>query len=176
MSSAFQWLQSRPAFRGVLSLSCWIPLMIGAAGCGDGSEETPEVYSNLIAVSGIVTLDGAPLRGAAITFNPVGEDAVRPAYGLTDDAGKYELITPVHRRPADQNKGAVPGKYKVVINKLLMANGSEIPKDQTHSEAMRLGAQESLPAVYSDPEKTTLKAEVVDAAEPEPVHFNLKSK
>jgi hypothetical protein len=148
--------------------------MIGVTGCGSG-EKVPEVYSKLARVAGTVTLNGTPLRGAAITFTPVGQQGVRPAYGLTDDAGKYELITPVHGLAADQTRGAVPGQYQVMISKLLMPNGSDVPKDQ-HSESMRLGAKESLPAIYSDQQRTTLKAEVVSTPEPKAIDFSLKSK
>lgn len=149
--------------------------MIGTAGCGS-DQDIPEAYTNLSAVSGTVLLNGKPLPAAAITFIPAGQQGVQPAYGLTDDAGKYELMTPVHGRSADENMGAVPGQYRVTINKLVMPNGSEIPKEQTHADAMQAGAQESLPAIYSNPERTTLTAEVIAGQEPKNFDFNLKSK
>jgi len=145
-------------------------------GCS-GGEPVPEAYSNLVPVSGTVLLDGKPLQGASITFSPIGDDAVRRAYGLTDESGRYELMTPVRGRSVDETKGAIPGRYAVFINKLQMPDGTELPPDLTHADAMEQGAQESLSARYSNPEKTQLTAEIPSVGE-KPVEFNfeLKSK
>jgi hypothetical protein len=40
-------------------------------------------------VSGTVTLDGAPLRAASVTFQPKGGG--RPSFGVTNDQGHYVL-------------------------------------------------------------------------------------
>ncbi|WP_254511684.1 carboxypeptidase-like regulatory domain-containing protein [Anatilimnocola floriformis] len=57
-------------------------------------------------VTGKVTLDGAPLVGATVEFSPEGGS---PAYGLTDEAGKYKL-----QWTAEQS-GAQLGKHRVRI-------------------------------------------------------------
>lgn len=51
-------------------------------GCG-GSDQ-PELGQ----VTGTITLDGKPLSGIAVVFQP---DSGRPARGMTDAEGKYEL-------------------------------------------------------------------------------------
>jgi len=40
-------------------------------------------------VSGTVTLDGAPLKKASVTFQP--NDGGRPSFGVTNDQGRYVL-------------------------------------------------------------------------------------
>lgn len=57
-------------------------------------------------VTGKVTLDGKPLAGATVEFSPEGSS---PAYGVTDEQGRYKLLF-----SADQ-KGAPVGKHRVRI-------------------------------------------------------------
>jgi hypothetical protein len=65
--------------------STWLAFLFALAltGCGS-SDDTPP----LGRVSGVVTLDGAPLEGVIILFQP---EKGRAATGTTDAAGKYEL-------------------------------------------------------------------------------------
>jgi hypothetical protein len=70
--------------------------------------------SSVGKVSGKVTLDGQPLKGALVEFQP--EDGGRPSMGVTDDAGNYELLR------SRQVKGAAVGKHTVRIT---TANESE---------------------------------------------------
>lgn len=85
-------------------IMCFVaPLSLTA--CGGGSDDAPELGQ----VSGIVTLDGAPLADANITFMPEG---VRSSSATTDSTGKYELIY------IRDEKGAAIGKHAVVISKL----------------------------------------------------------
>lgn len=58
------------------------------------------------SVSGKVTLDGEPLAGATVEFSPEGGS---PAYGVTDEQGRYTLLF-----SADQ-KGAAVGQHRVRI-------------------------------------------------------------
>jgi len=157
-------------------VSCLLVLLGTLYGCGS-SAEIPEVYTNLVATSGTVTLNGKPLPSAAITFIPVGHEAVRRAYGKTDATGRYELMTPVRGRVIEDSKGAIPGKYQVMINKLRMPDGSDVAEEVTDADAMEKGAIESLPAIYSDPEKTRLTADVSKAGEQGiEINFDLKAK
>ena len=79
---------------------CFAIAMLGLIGCSDRR-------SDLAAVSGVVTLDGAPLPRATLVFQP---DAAGPAsYGLTDEDGRYTLMY-------DQGvEGAVIGMHTVKI-------------------------------------------------------------
>ncbi|CAN5334820.1 carboxypeptidase-like regulatory domain-containing protein [soil metagenome] len=74
-------------------------LLVLVCGCGG------ETFHN---ISGIVTLDGAPLDGASITFVPVEKG--NPAVGRTDAGGRYTLET-------GNTAGIRPGSYKVVVVK-----------------------------------------------------------
>lgn len=164
------------SFRRRFSVSCLLVLLGALYGCG-ASTEIPKVYTNLVVTSGTVTLNGKPLQGAAITFIPVGHDAVRRAYGKTDATGRYELMTPVRGRSIDESQGAIPGKYQVMINKLRMPDGSDVAEEVTDADAMEKGAVEALPAIYSNPEKTRLTAEVSNVSKQgKEIDFDLKAK
>lgn len=58
------------------------------------------------SVSGTVTLDGKPLSGATVEFSPADGS---PAYGVTDEEGRYQLLW-----SADQ-QGAPLGLNRVRI-------------------------------------------------------------
>jgi hypothetical protein len=70
-----------------------------SAGCG-GSKTLP--------VSGVVTLDGKPLAGAGVLFQPIANG--RPASGTTDEDGRFALKT-------ENLSGTMPGSYRVAIAK-----------------------------------------------------------
>jgi hypothetical protein len=87
-------------------------LTVFASGCGSGL--------TLVPVSGVVTMDGAPLEGATVVFspntpNPNGETS----FAISGSDGKYEIET-------QGNRGAVPGKYRVSVSKTII-NKSLIP-------------------------------------------------
>jgi hypothetical protein len=99
------------------------------------------------AVSGKVNLDGKPLAGATVTFNPVDKGG-KAAIGKTDEEGNYVLKT-------GTTAGALPGKYRVTIS-------------------VKLATRERIPAQYSDPDKTALTVEVT--AKDNQLNFELASK
>jgi hypothetical protein len=72
------------------------------AGCGGA-----DVPDNLTSVFGVVTLDGQPLAGAAVTFVPPDG---RPASGTTDSSGAYSLSY------NDGSDGCLPGLCRVMIS------------------------------------------------------------
>jgi len=82
-------------------------LCLLAAGCGG---------PDLAPVSGTVTLGGQPVDGIRVVFEPiVGESDVTDAeyytsFGLTDEAGHYEMQTEVHDK---LKTGAVVGNSAV---------------------------------------------------------------
>jgi len=79
-------------------------LAAAVAGCGGGSAR----------VSGVVTLDGAPVEGATVSFTPASGDGggLGGSAGKTDAEGRYTLRTVVGDR-----SGAAVGKHKVTISK-----------------------------------------------------------
>jgi hypothetical protein len=70
--------------------------------CGGCRQEGPDVAP----VSGMVTLDGEPLEGATVLFQPASG---RPSRGTTDNRGHYELSYTQDRA------GAVVGPHTVHI-------------------------------------------------------------
>jgi hypothetical protein len=71
------------------------------SGCGPSGDQ-PELGT----VTGTVTLDGKPLAGVAVVFQP---DSGRPARGRTNAEGKYELTY------IRQTKGTKVGPNRVEI-------------------------------------------------------------
>jgi hypothetical protein len=90
-----------------------------AAGCGGPYRTAP--------VSGRVTLNGKPLAGAAVTFQPVAEQGnLNPgpgSGGFTDDDGRYTL-----RLTGKDTPGAVVGKHKVRITLVPETNPTDAPR------------------------------------------------
>jgi hypothetical protein len=70
------------------------------AGCGRSGPQMAPVH-------GRITLDGQPLAGADVRFQPVGPE--RPSTGRTDSEGRYELM---FKRG---QPGAVVGQHTVRI-------------------------------------------------------------
>jgi hypothetical protein len=65
-------------------IAAGIVWLIGLAlsGCGNAN-------LSVAPVSGIVTLDGVPLKSASVTFQP--KEGGRPSFGVTNDQGRYVL-------------------------------------------------------------------------------------
>ncbi|PHR92258.1 MAG: hypothetical protein COA78_33525 [Blastopirellula sp.] len=96
--------------------------------------------ADLGAVTGTVTLDGAPYGNAHITFTP---DSGRRSMGITDSDGKYELTY------IKAQKGATPGTHKVSI--------TTVPPETTDQDPGGRFA-EPIPKKYNV--KSTLSAQV----------------
>jgi hypothetical protein len=131
-------------------------MLLLALGCGD------KTSSNLISVAGTVTLDGAPLASALVTFLP--HENIKGGFATTDAAGKYQAFS------TGGQKGLMPGRYKVTINHCVTPDGKPSPPDVVTPGAP---ARETLPAQYSDMNQTTLTANV--PASGGAIDFALKS-
>jgi hypothetical protein len=66
---------------GFLGCSLFV-VGLALTGCGGANMK-------IAPVSGKVTLDGAPLKAASVTFQP--KDGGRPSFGVTNDQGRYTL-------------------------------------------------------------------------------------
>ncbi len=82
-----------------------LALFLLLGGCGGGSDAPP----TLGQVTGKITMDGAPLSEANVTFMP---EKSRASAATTDSEGKYELIY------IRDEKGAAIGNHKVTVSKL----------------------------------------------------------
>ena len=155
------------AVRGTL-----VGICVGAAAlaCGCGGKKGPD----LIAVSGTVTLDGAPLENARIMFVPAGNQRGATSTGKTDSAGRFTL------QFTGSRKGALPGKHRVVIEHYVLKDGSTpvaagAEAEEDFEQLITAGeAKQQLDAAYSDPAKSTLEADVSPAKTT--FDFPLKSK
>jgi hypothetical protein len=146
------------------SRSGWCCLFLAAAaGCGGGGP---------VPVRGTVKLDDKPLAGATVLF--IAQDAGgRDAAGTTDADGVFRLTT---FRDGD---GALPGKYKVVVQLPAATRGGEAAGTQTQAQqgsTAPQAAQGSPPSVlprFSQPDQTPLEQVVPPSGE---IVYDLKSK
>jgi len=105
----------RPKARpSAFAISALVVLFSGACGGSDSYDLAP--------VSGQVTLDGQPLPGALVNFQPVGGGGTASpgpgSVGRTDEQGRYALETVLGRT------GAVVGSHRVRITTIQEDNTS----------------------------------------------------
>ena len=118
-------------------------------GCDSGPAGPP-----LVPVEGTVTLDGKPLSGATLLFQPQGNTAGQGGTARTDAAGKFALTS------FDlKDKGTAAGNYRVVISKKANPDGSDFAPSPDQ-DPMLAAYKEVLPPQYADDAQTTLSAEV----------------
>ena len=122
-------------------------VLVVPLGC-DGDGDTP----SLGQVTGTVTMDGSPLKGARVIFTPEVEGTV--SSGGTDANGRYELLY----GPRGESKGAVVGRHTVRIE--------TVPSPGQEESFVRV------PAKYN--EKSELSADV--KAGENTFNFDLQSK
>jgi len=144
----------------------WVGLLcVLSSGCGgDGRPR-------LVRVEGTVTLDGQPLEGAIVAFQPIVEDKAkfqRPSSGVTDPSGKFQLKT---YEPGD---GAPVGKYRVAIVKREVVG--KLPDDfnSEMSESVNMTYKWVTPREVSDPATSGLTAEITSSGL-EPKTIDLKA-
>ncbi len=107
-----------------------------ATGCG----QAPTVK-----VTGTVTVKGQPAEGVQVTFLPTSG---RPASGVTDAQGKFELST------FKQNDGAMPGEQTVTLGEYYPP-GKPPPMPRGNEPL-----PSRFPPSYSDTVNSPLKANV----------------
>uniref|UniRef100_A0A7C4QMT8 Carboxypeptidase regulatory-like domain-containing protein n=1 Tax=Schlesneria paludicola TaxID=360056 RepID=A0A7C4QMT8_9PLAN len=123
---------------------------LGFAGCGGQLADAPKT----VPVSGTVTVDGQPVSGANVTFIPTSP-GVHGAAGSTDANGRYTLFV-------GNNKGAMPGSYKVTIQYYVnKKDGTPVViTPETDMETISADIKPALPPKYADPAQTVLTFEV----------------
>jgi hypothetical protein len=126
----------------------------GLLGCGGGAK--------LVPVSGTVTLNGKPLKDAAITFLP--EDSSTGAFpgeDITGPEGNYKAMT-------RGRSGLTPGKYKVVVIKSL-ADTTKVPeafKDDPFMAKLSMEGTADPAGPRKDAKPTEIKGEFEREVEP----------
>lgn len=114
---------------------------------------TPSDQPDLGKVSGVVTMDGAPLEGALVSFAP---EEGRGSQAITDSEGKYQLSY------IGDTMGAKVGSHKVRITTYI--------EDDSDPEAQK--TKETIPKKYN--KETTLTADVKEGSNT--FDFKLESK
>jgi hypothetical protein len=128
-------------------------LLLASVGCGG---------PKTVVVDAVVTLDGEPLAGATVLFVPEEGSRGRPAHGLTDLDGSLLLTT------FDDDDGALPGAYRVVVMKsegmIEQPQGERSSEEWARSHYERVVAREGkkplVPPMYSDQATTPLHCTV----------------
>lgn len=133
--------------------------LLALVGCNSGPSVAP--------VTGKVTLDGAPLPGATVTFSPIKGGNGNAAVGTVDANGEYKLTD---MNSKNIGSGAVAGDYKVGIvwfkpdaNDTSRSSGASAAGAMTADKAAAStasGPKLALPAPYQNPETSGLKATV----------------
>ena len=86
----------------------WLPLvLVVLTGCSGGKDR-------IAPVSGVVRLNGKPLAGASVFFEPIPSDKETygpGAHAITDAEGRFTLMV-----AAEKTRGAVIGKNTVRIS------------------------------------------------------------
>lgn len=124
------WQTKGSAFCGALAV------LLVLAGCG----------SPTTVITGLVTLDGQPIPGAALEFFPTSGKG-RVSFTKTDDAGRYRV-------------SVSPANISVVITATKIDGQQKHPLDPEGPLIDRV--VNYLPAQYGYPEKTPLRADPVE--------------
>ncbi len=128
--------------RSMLGLICIFLLF----GCNSAS------ITGTVPVGGKVTYKGAPVEGAIVTFVPEGNG--RTATATTAAGGVFSLTTV-------DAAGAMPGKYKVTVDKVEYgAGGSSSMEEASTGNAAEGKVKRALPAKYAAAGSTPLSMEV----------------
>lgn len=130
----------------------WLLPILGlflSFGCGGPTADYSMV--DLVNAGGTVTMDGAPLAGAVVTFEDPTDDTF--SYALTDGAGKYVL------QFDSEMKGVKTGKKVVRISttKKILGLNTASATEGGDPDAKR-SDKESVPEKYN--KKSILEVEV----------------
>jgi hypothetical protein len=123
------------------SFACF--LVLAGAGCSAGDRPVRQ--------RGLVTLEGQPLAGVTVTF--MSENNKRPAWGVTDDEGRFELTT------YDPKDGCLPGEYKIIVTAPAPPLPGDLPPGLVAPEVLN-AARRAFPPIhpnYQSAEKTPLR-------------------
>jgi hypothetical protein len=140
----------------------WVVLAVGCAlclGCGSSSDRHKAKRPKTARAEGTVTYKGQPLEGAIVVLHPTVPQGIA-AMALTNASGKFIA------RAYPPDSGAVPGVYKVTVEKMLDA-GPSTASPENHDAPPPPPPKSLIPKKYSKPESTPLKAEISEAGSAE---------
>lgn len=139
----------RVVFLRSVALIAGLAMVAGCGGGGEVDDDRPE----RTPVSGTVTLDGAPVEGAVITFHTESATG-RGANGRSDSSGAFKMGT------FEATDGVLPGNYQVTVTKMAAASaGSQVSEDDPNYDpnaGVDAKPKNELPAKYADPQQSAL--------------------
>lgn len=149
-------------------LICFLGLLALVIGCS-GDDRVATVH-------GTVTLDGAPVSDASVTFMP--KEGGRPAFGITEADGTYTLTT------FEDGDGAMVGNHVVTVTAVDEEVNTKVEaaveEHGSLAEVMHPNRRSPkqtwrVPQVYSESETSGLEFEV-ERGESNQADFTLSSK
>ncbi len=139
-------------------------LLASILGCG--SYGSPDFLGQLAPVTGTVKVNGEPMAGVQVTFVPYqgirgnkADQSVRLATAVTDEAGKYTLLTPpggaIDQKELQKYIGILPGKYAATFSCWVLPDGKPwAVADNPQQSPVMMGAVEKLPPQLGNPMTT----------------------
>ncbi len=144
----------RTAPSSYLALACLSLALVLGTGCGKSGPQ-------MAPVEGVVTLDGEPIEGATVLFQP--EAGGKPATGVTDPSGKFALKT------FKTGDGAQVGMNNVSVTKEIVGESSANVEEGEIVDVVL-----ETPAKYASPKLSGLSVDVQPGMDP--VTLELKSQ
>ncbi|MDR2761365.1 MAG: Ig-like domain-containing protein [Planctomycetaceae bacterium] len=145
-----------------LVLACFVLL----TGCGKRSPY------DTVFVTGTVLVDGTPMQGISIIFNPVNPDEGHAAGGMTDANGKYKLTT----AGLDIGGGAVAGTYNVTFRKIEIVGNDLSWEEQIVKYPNGLPVIYHVPQKYGDQGTSGIESVTIEKNKKNVFDFNLSTK
>ena len=139
--------------RNILHFIAFMSVLALIAGCGGGGLAT-------VNVTGTVTFNGEPVPGATVSFTPRVPGEGDPAFGTTNENGRYVLQTLMGRADA----GTTPGVYDVSISAMERSIVAAVPEGASPAGAGMATAaapRSLIPERYNNTGTSGLEATVV---------------
>ena len=129
--------------RGRLPLMLLLGLQsLVAIGCGSSTAKAEK----LVAASGNLMLDGRPMQGVRLYFQPLdGTKSSGACSAITDERGSFKVTH------WSNKEGCPPGKYQVLISRKLKDDGTPLAGNESPT---MVRAIETISKMYSDPSKS----------------------
>jgi hypothetical protein len=136
------------AFVPFLALIC-VPFVSGCGCSGKSRSDRASVYP----VSGRVLLDGEPVVGATLAFQPLNDEG-KPGIAVTDNGGYFNAQT------FEKGDGLIAGRYRVSIRKthLVDRNGNIV--QMVMDDGGGLVEKNFVPARYAEFATSDIEVEV----------------
>lgn len=135
----------------MLRMCICLAILVGMIGCGGGAGS--KKLTKTAPAVGVVTLSGAPLAFASVTFVPKSQANGIESVGVTDEQGHFTM------KQLRGEEGVPPGDYTVVINRFVKSDGTPVNLQAGEFPA-NVGAVESLPRQFSSHSESVLLANV----------------